>query len=34
MDLISTDMVEAAVERQWSAIPPSSPFVLLGEQPR
>ncbi len=34
MDLISTDMVEAAVERQWSAIPPGSPFVLLGEQPR
>lgn len=33
MELITTDMVEAAVERQWSAIPPASPFSLLGEQP-
>jgi len=33
MDLITTDMVEAAVERQWSAIPPASPFLQLGEQP-
>ncbi len=33
MDLITTDMVEAAVERQWSAIPPTSPFLLFGEKP-
>jgi ADP-heptose:LPS heptosyltransferase len=33
MDLITTDMVEAAVERQWSAIPPTSAFPLLGKQP-
>jgi ADP-heptose:LPS heptosyltransferase len=33
MDLITTDMVEAAVERQLSAIPPTSPFLQLGEQP-
>jgi heptosyltransferase-2 len=33
MDLITTDMVEAAVERQWAAIPPTSPFPEPGEQP-
>lgn len=33
MDLITTDMVEAAVERQWSAIPPTPPFLELGELP-
>jgi heptosyltransferase-2 len=33
MDLISTDMVEAAVERQWSAIPRVSPFLESAEQP-
>jgi heptosyltransferase-2 len=30
MDLITTDMVEAAVERQWAAIPPVSPLTSHG----
>jgi heptosyltransferase-2 len=31
MELITTDMVEAAVERQWSAILPTSPLLQVGE---
>jgi len=33
MDLITTDMVEAAVERQLSAISPTPALLQLGEQP-
>jgi hypothetical protein len=32
MDMISTDMVEAAVERQLSAIPPAS-VIQVAKQP-
>ncbi len=33
MDLITTDMVEAVVERQWPAIRPTSPLIQPGLDP-